>query len=110
MYHERLTAAQTPDVVGMDDVAVARALAPETGVIEAGGLLRPLEHPVCTCEGRYFVGLLELVDDHRSNGAGKAVPHGFVGSQTGPRLADEKDGDAERPGPLDQVDSGARSV
>jgi hypothetical protein len=64
----------------------------------------------CAGQGRDVVGLLELVGNHRADGSGESVADDVVGSEVGPGLGDEDDGDVEASGSFDEVDSGAGPV
>ena len=107
---ERFALLESADVVGVHDVAVPGSLAAEAGVVEGVRLLRPLQDPLGPGEGGDLVGLLELVGDDRSDGAGQPVADCVVGAEAGPGLRDEDHGDVEAAGPLHQVDGGAGPV
>lgn len=94
----------------MHHVTVAGALAAETGVAEDERLLSAFHHPPSAGERCCFVGLLELVEDHRTDDAGETVADRLVGAEAGPGLAYEHDADAAGSRPLHQVDSSTRPI
>lgn len=87
MDYERLTSPQAAHLIGVHDVLIAGALAAETGVVEDMGLLSALHFPSRAGEGGRFVRLLELVEDHGSDGAGQSTADRLVRPKTRPRLA-----------------------
>jgi hypothetical protein len=107
---EGFALVEAADVVGVDDVAVPGSLAAEAGVVEGVGLFGPLEEPFGAGRGGNVVGLFELVGDDGAHGAGEAVADGVVGTEAGPGLGDEDNGDVEAPGPFDEVDRGAGPI
>ncbi len=94
----------------MHHVPVACALTTKSGVAEDECLLGSLHDPLRARQRTGLVGLLELVNNHRSDRPCEAVADRLVGPEARPRLTDEHDADTAGARSLNEVDCGVRPV